>query len=538
VDHRERFEREYNNRNYAPEALMTRTIIECVANYSEARRPQVVEAIAQAITSVPDVYLLDRHSDLDHNRTVLTFAGPSTAVEEAAFRSIARAAELIDLNQHTGEHPRIGATDVVPFVPVSGATMQDCVEVARRLGRRVGEELGIPVYLYEEAATRPERRNLEDIRRGQFETLKDEIASHPERAPDFGPRQLGPAGATVIGARHPLIAYNVYLATDDVSIASQVAKAVRHSSGGLRYVKGLGMLVDGRAQVSMNLTNFRQTPLARVVEMVRREAARFGTSIHHSELVGLIPEDALVEAAQWYLQLDQFHPDQILERRLQAALQGAAGASGLSHQAADFLEALASESPTPGGGSASAYSAATGAALVAMVARLTLKKKGYAQVAEQMRMALEQAEKLRTELTADIQQDAEAFSMVMTALRLARTTPEEQTERQEVIRKALMRAAEVPLGVARRAVQVMELALLVVSQGNRNAISDGATAAALARAALAGAGYNVQINLAELRDEPSGRVMLEELSRLETRAGFLEEQIRSQLAERGSQQPV
>ena len=253
---------------------MSAPIVECIAIFSEARRPDVIEQIKAAIQSVPAVSLLDQHSDLDHNRTVLTFSGPPAQVEEAAFRSIAKAAELINLDQHTGEHPRIGATDVVPFVPITGISMQECVEIAQRLGRRVGEELDIPVYLYEEAASRPERKNLEDLRRGQYETLKEEIITNADRAPDFGPSRMGTAGATVIGARYPLIAFNVYLSSGDVEIAKKVAKAIRHSSGGLRYIKGLGLLVDGMAQVSMNLTNYQGTPLARAVETIRREAAR------------------------------------------------------------------------------------------------------------------------------------------------------------------------------------------------------------------------------------------------------------------------
>ena len=285
---------------------MPTQLIECIPNFSEARRPEVIDQIVAAIQSVSEVKLLDRSSDLDHNRTVLTFAGPPFAVEEAAFRAIKTASELIDLNNHTGEHPRIGATDVVPFVPLSGASMDDCIAMAKRLGERVGNELSIPVYLYEAAATRPERANLENIRKGQYEGLKAEIESNPERQPDFGPAKLGTAGATVIGARNPLIAFNVYLTTDDVDIAKKIAKAIRHSSGGLRYVKALGLLVEGRAQVSMNLTNFRETPLARVVETIRREAQRYGVAIHHSELVGLIPQEALVDAAVWYTQLDAF----------------------------------------------------------------------------------------------------------------------------------------------------------------------------------------------------------------------------------------
>jgi glutamate formiminotransferase/formiminotetrahydrofolate cyclodeaminase len=295
---------------------MSVQIVECVANFSEARRPQVVQTISQAIGSVPEVVLLDQHSDLDHNRTVLTFVGPPAQVEEAAFRAIAKAAELIDLEHHTGEHPRIGATDVVPFVPLRGVAMGDCVALAQTLGRRVGEELGIPVYLYEAAATRPDRANLADLRRGEYEGLKTEIETNPDRRPDFGPARLGPAGATVIGARPFLIAYNVYLTTDDVEIAKKIARAIRHSTGGLRHVKALGLSVQGKAQVSMNVTDFRQTPIHAAVEMIRREAARYGVSISSSELIGMIPQQALLDAAAWYLQLDNFDPNMVLENRL------------------------------------------------------------------------------------------------------------------------------------------------------------------------------------------------------------------------------
>ena len=330
---------------------MTVPLVECIPNFSEARRPEVVEAILQAIRDVSGVHILDRHSDMDHNRTVITFVGEPGPVEEAAFRGIARAADLIDLNQHTGEHPRIGAADVVPFVPITEISMEDCVEIARRLGKRVGEELHIPVYLYEEAATRPERQNLENIRRGQYEALKEEIGVRPEREPDFGPSVLGSAGATVIGARQPLIAFNIYLTSDDVHIAQKIAKAIRHSSGGLRYVKSLGMLVEGRAQVSMNLTDYHQTPVARVVEMVRREALRYGVGIHHSELVGLIPQEALVDAAQWYLQMDGFQPNQILESRLYDLLQNQPEPiiPTPNETEPDFLDRLAVGTATPGG---------------------------------------------------------------------------------------------------------------------------------------------------------------------------------------------
>lgn len=296
-------------------------LVECVPNFSEGRRQEVIDQIVEAIRSVPQVWILDVESDWDHNRSVVTCVGEPEAALEAMYRAIAKAAELINLEEHRGEHPRIGATDVVPFVPLRGVTMEEAVELARRLGRRVGEELGIPVYLYEAAATRPDRENLANIRRGEYEGLKEAIKTDPDREPDFGPRELGPAGATVIGAREFLIAFNVYLNTDDVKIAKRIARAVRHSSGGLRYVKALGMLVGGQAQVSMNLTNFKKTPIFRVVELIRREAARYGCTITHTELVGLTPLKAMLDVAQWYLQLDGFNESQVLERRLEEVLQ-------------------------------------------------------------------------------------------------------------------------------------------------------------------------------------------------------------------------
>ncbi|MFN2152843.1 MAG: glutamate formimidoyltransferase, partial [Anaerolineales bacterium] len=481
---------------------MTTPIIECVPNFSDARRPEVIEAIQSAIAAIEGVHVLDRHMDSDHNRTVITFVGSPAGVEEAAFQAIAKAAKLIDLNKHTGEHPRIGATDVVPFIPISGAIMEDCVGIAKRVGQRVATELDIPVYLYEEAAASEDRRNLATHRKGQFETLKEAIQTDPNRAPDFGPKKLGPAGATVIGAREFLVAYNVYLTTDDVDIAKKIAKTIRHSSGGLRYVKALGMLVDGRAQVSMNLTNFRKTPMALVVETIRREAQRFGVGIHHSELVGLIPQDALVDAAVWYTQMDQFEPDQVLETRLYATLQGQTTnrepqpelkAPPSAIQDSNFIEALADGSPTPGGGSAAAYSGAMGAALVAMVARLTLSKKKYAEISEQMLAILDEAEFLKKKLNIAVQEDSTAFDKVMSAFRLPKGSEEEQAARTAAIEKATFHAAEVPLETVRLSVRVMELALQAAQIGNPNAIVDAGTGAALAQAALTGAGYNIRI---------------------------------------------
>jgi glutamate formiminotransferase/formiminotetrahydrofolate cyclodeaminase len=495
-----------------------RPLVECVPNFSEARRPEVVEAIVEAIEKGggAEVRVINVSSDMDHNRTVVTFAGSPAGVEAAAFAGIAKAAELIDLNQHRGEHPRLGATDVVPFVPLRGVSMAECVAIAKRLGERVGRELNLPVYLYEAAATRPGRENLENIRRGEYEALKDEIAADPKREPDYGPKAVGPAGATVIGARPFLIAYNIYLNTSEVEVAKKIAKAVRHSSGGLRHVKALGLLVEGQAQVSMNLTDFTKTPVARAQEFVRREAARYGAAITRSELVGMIPQAALVDAAQWYLQLDNLEEDQILENRLGEL--GEAEAKIDSTPEAAFVEDLAAGTPAPGGGSASAYAGAMAAALVSMVARLTLGKKKYAEVEAQMQSVVESADKLRADLTAAVRDDSAAFEAALEAFRLPKDTDEQQAARAEAIEQAYTRAAEVPLRTARAAVATLGLAQIAVEKGNRNAISDAGSAAHLAKAALSGAALNVRANAAVVKDHEAAAAWLKELSGLETRA--------------------
>jgi glutamate formiminotransferase len=295
-------------------------MIECIPNFSEGRRRTVIDAISAAISGIRGAILLDIHADADHNRSVITFVGDAGAVAEAAFQAVRVAATLIDLTEQRGQHPRVGATDVLPFVPLRGATLGECVTIARAVGRRIGEELAIPVYLYEAAATRPERVALPNLRRGEYEGLREVIGHDPVRAPDFGPARLGPAGATIVGARMPLIAYNIFLNTADLRIARQVARAVRGSSGGLRGVRALGLLVNGRAQVSLNLIDYHGTPLHRAVDLVAREAAAFGATIVESELVGLIPEDALLATARFYLRLHGMRESQVLERRLAQAL--------------------------------------------------------------------------------------------------------------------------------------------------------------------------------------------------------------------------
>ncbi len=486
---------------------MPNQIVECVPNFSEGRRTEVVEQIVAAMRAVPTVQVLDVQSDADHNRTVVTMVGPPKGIEEAAFQGISRAAQLIDMEQHQGEHPRIGATDVVPFVPVRGVTMEECVQIARRLGQRVGEELGIPVYLYEAAATRPERVNLADVRRGEYERLRVEIETNPDRAPDYGPARLGPAGATVIGARPFLIAFNVYLDTDDVEVARRIARAVRHSSGGLRYVKALGLLVEGQAQVSMNLTDFGRTPIHRVVEMVKSEAARYGAAVTHSELIGLVPQQALLDAAAWHLRLD-LQPEQVLENLLPEQ-----DSSSLTI----FLDAVAEGSPTPGGGSVAALSGALAAGLAAMVARLTLGRRGAGSAQAELEGLVAQAERLRAALTGRVEEDAAAYNQVVAAFRLPKGTQEEKTARQAAIQAALCHAAEVPLATAQDTVATLELVHTAARLGNPNSITDAGTAAHAARAAFEGAALNVRINADAVKDQERAARWLAELERLEER---------------------
>ena len=324
--------------------------------------------------------LLDREMDSDHNRCVITIAGEREAVQEAAIRGVGKASELIDLTQHTGAHPRLGAADVVPFIPIEGVSLEDCVAMARHVGEQIWKRYKIPVYLYEAAATSPERQNLENIRRGQFEGIRAEIATNPARKPDFGEAALHPtAGACVVGARKFLIAYNIFLNTPDVDIAKKIAKAVRFSSGGLRYVKAAGFLVRGQAQVSMNLTDFEQTPIHRVFEAVRAEAARHGVAPQSSEIVGLIPKKALEQAAEWFLQIENFDSSLILETRLAGVMGGKMSVGGIRAGVEPFIEQLAAPTATPGGGSAAAAAGAMAAGLASMVATMSRGKKAYLQ---------------------------------------------------------------------------------------------------------------------------------------------------------------
>jgi len=472
------------------------TLVECVPNFSEGRDRAKVDAIVEAMKA-PGVWVLDREMDADHNRCVITLVGGREAIAEAAIRGVGKAAELIDLTKHQGAHPRLGAADVVPFVPIEGVTLDDCVTIARQVGEEIWKRFQIPVYFYEAAATRPERVGLENIRRGQFEGIREEIATKPERKPDVGEARVHPtAGAVVVGARKFLIAYNMFLNTPDVEIAKKVAKAVRFSSGGLRFVKGAGFSVRGLAQVSMNLTDFEQTPIARVFEFVKREAARYGVQPLSSEIVGLVPKKALEDAAEWFLQVENFDASLILENRLAAIMGGKAAVGGLRAGVEPFVEQLAAPTATPGGGSAAAAAGAMAAGLAHMVAAMSRGKKAYVQFDRELGEATARLATLREELKAAIDADAESYNVVMRAFKAAKDSPNGSSG----VTEALKGATSVPLAVAEKASEVLRLVEQLKPITNPKMASDLTVAAALGRAAVEGALANVEINLDGLED--------------------------------------
>jgi glutamate formiminotransferase / formiminotetrahydrofolate cyclodeaminase len=475
-------------------------LVECVPNFSEGRRPEVVAAIVAAIGAAPGVAVLDVSSDVSHNRTVVTFVAPDDVVVDAALAGIAKAAELIDLTQHTGEHPRIGATDVCPFVPLEGTSMEQCVELARELGRRVGDELAIPVFLYERAATRPDRVNLADVRRGEFEGAREAIGTDPDRTPDFGPDAVhATAGATVIGARPFLVAYNVYLGgAENLAVAKEVAKAVRESSGGLPAVKALGLEVDGQAQVSMNLVDTERTPLALAYDTVAAEALARGVTPTHSELVGLVPEKVLVDTAVHHVRLEGFTPAMVLERQVRAL--------GAEPTLAGFVAAVAGSDPVPGGGSVSALAGQLAAALAKMVAGLTIGRPKYADVEAEMRALAADAGDLVARLGRLVDEDAASYALVADAYRL----PKDEPTRADTIEQGLLAASRVPLETAHACRDVVRLAIRCAEHGNRNTVTDAGVAAMLADAGCRGAAYNVRINVVGLADPSRGASLVED----------------------------
>jgi glutamate formiminotransferase/formiminotetrahydrofolate cyclodeaminase len=524
-------------------------IVECVPNFSEGRRPEVIEQLVAAVESVDGTAVLDTHVDPDHNRSVITFVGGPDTIVEAAVRVAARAAELIDLRRHAGVHPRVGALDVLPFVPVRGVTLEDCIHLAHAAGARIARETGVPVFFYESAARRPDRVNLEDVRRGGFEQLRDEIATNPERAPDEGAARVHEtAGACVVGARSLLIAYNVNLHTTDISVARRVARAVRGRDGGLRFLKALGFELRerGLTQVSMNLVRFEKTELHHAFEAVRREAERYGVRVAGSEIVGLIPQAALDRSADYFLQIENFSPELILENRIASALARRREAARLERRRDDAVswsaeveaEAVArrgvmttahgvqtvahersSDTPdasgasTPddattampdeitGGGAAAAHAASLAAALGEMVAHLIERKGKQEDMEREARDALQALNNLRARLAEAADEDGASFAGVLGARRIPARNEDERRARAHAVEEALKGAAAVPLETASLAVQVGELLETLAELGEPAWLSDSAAGAQLALAAVVAARYNVLVNIAEIEDE-------------------------------------
>ncbi len=492
-------------------------LVECVPNFSEGRRPEVIDAICAAIAAVPGVNLVGQEMDADHNRAVVTFVGEIAAAQEAAFRCIEKAAELIDLRAHEGAHPRMGATDVCPFVPLGDTTMEEAADAARAVAARVGEQLSIPVFLYEAAAVRNDRRSLPKIRKGQFEGLRDQIGTDPFKEPDFGPHAIHEsAGATAIGARFFLVAYNVNLDSNDVALAKKIGSTIREKNGGLPGVKSMGFHLEDRdlAQVSMNLVDYRKTSPGRAFAEIRDMAAAEGVGILESEVIGLIPQAAVTQSFVDMTKPAGWSGDEIIENHLPER--------GPLESCGPFLDALQSASPTPGGGSAAALVGAAGAALVAMVTNLTVGREKYAAVEDEMVAIRAQSVALQSELETLIKTDAEAYAAFMTALKMPKATDEEKAVRREAMGRAAIVAAEIPLDTMRRCIAVMELAAAAARKGNRNAASDGGVGALLARAALRAAELNVRINLPSVKDLDLRQEMSSQAEALARRAEELE----------------
>ncbi len=500
-------------------------LIECVPNFSEGRDPAKIDAIVSAMSSVPGVYVLDREMDADHNRSVITLAGEPDAVAEAALRGVGKAMELIDLTKHTGAHPRVGATDVIPFIPIEGVTIEDCVALAHRTGHEIWIRYRIPVFFYEAAARRPDRVNLENVRRGQFEALRAEMKHNHDRQPDVGEPKLHPtAGVTVVGARKFLIAYNVNLNTSDVGIANKIAKAIRFSSGGLRYVKSMGVELKARnlAQVSINLTDFEQTPMHRVYEMVKREAERYGATPVGSEIVGLIPKKAIEMAADFFLQLENFSPAQVFENKLADALSGApleVKDGKLANLARPFLEAVAAPTATPGGGSVSALAGALAASLGQMVAGLSRKKKSQAAYVDGLSTELDSLRRIADELAEAIDRDAVSYDAVMAAFKLPQGNAEEVQKRETSIQTATKGASDVPLQVAELTVALFERLGQLDSIAAASMRSDLEVARYMAAAGTRGALANVEINLDGITDSAYVALIRTKVASLRERLG-------------------
>ena len=500
-------------------------LVVCVPNFSEGRRRDVIDAIVRAL-EVPGARVVYVQADPEHNRLDTTVVGPPDAVRRSALAGATVATRLIDMDRHSGGHPRMGAADVIPFLPLRGVTMDDCVELARSVARELSETLDLPVYLYDRAALLPERASLAEVRRGEYEGLRDAVA-RGERLPDFGPHAIGKAGATAVGARKALIAFNLYL-TGEEEQAKEIARAVRESSGGLPAVRAIGFAVPERGcvTVSMNLVDFEVTGLRAAFDAVAAEGAARGMEILDGEIVGLVPQAAISDEDIGYLRLEGFDGEhQVLERLMSAA--------GIRSQAVEgFLASVASDVPTPGGGASAALAGATGAALIEMVARLTLGRKGYEGVQERMGALLAEAETARATLLELADRDASAFEGVMAAFKMPKETGAEKAARSAAIQQGYLSAATVPLEVAERAAALMELAREATAAGNASAASDGASAAQCLSAAVWAATYNVEINAAALKDGVKATELRDQVAALRAETAALLDATNRAFAER------
>lgn len=552
-------------------------LIECVPNFSEGRDMAVLKQITDVIESVEGVKLLDVDPGKATNRTVVTFVGPPAAVVEAAFLAIQKACALIDMRQHTGEHPRMGATDVCPLIPIANISMAETAEWAKRLGERAGRELDLPVYLYESAATRPERKNLASIRAGEYEGLADKLAD-PTWHPDFGPALFKPLhGATVIGARDFLIAYNINLNTTSVRRANSVAFDVREigrvvndpatgkplkddkgetlrEPGLLKGVKAIGWFIDeyGIAQISMNITDTQATPLYMAFEACCQSADRRGMRVTGSELVGLIPLQFMLETGRHFLhkqkrstgvseaelikiaikslgldELSPFDPQRkIIEYNLAASNPNTAKQLVRKDLRA-FADETASESPAPGGGSISAYVGALGVALGTMVANLSAHKRGWEDRWETFSAAAEQGQRLKDALLRAVDEDTDAFNAIMAAFGLPNGSPSEKLARKAAIQTATKKAIDIPMRVMELTAQSFDLIREMAESGNPNSVTDAGVGALCARAAIRGAYLNVRINTAGLDDKTYAAQMLEAGARLAAQAEQFEQEVLS-----------
>jgi glutamate formiminotransferase / formiminotetrahydrofolate cyclodeaminase len=489
-------------------------VIECVPNFSEGKRREIVEALSLALTGVPGVALLNCTMDPSHNRCVISVAGEPKAVSAGIIAAVGKAVELIDLRHHEGQHPRMGSTDVIPIIPISGISMEECIELSAELAQRIAAQYGIPTYLYELSARVPARRDLAAIRKGGFERIRAEIGKDPRRRPDFGPCEVHPsAGVTAIGARAPLIAFNVFLKTKDLKVAQAIAKAVRFSSGGLRNVKALGFEIAhrGQVQVSMNLTDFKETPIFRAFDSVCAEAQRHGVAVASSEIIGLAPQAAIDDCAGHYLRLDNFSSNQILENRLEALLHRDSGME-------EYLASVAAPEAVPGGGNVAALAGALAAALGEMTASLTERKSNCREAQLTIKEARASLVLERKKLVELAREDAIAYQAVIDAYKLPKDTMRNAEIRRLAVEQAMRRATEIPLRTAHAALNVLQLLQALVNAGSKETRSDAATGAQLAYAAVKGSQYAILFNTAGLQDKELAESCLEECSDIVSKA--------------------